>query len=495
MDLAIQLSIAQAPASFAVPVLPDAQYDLPFKATLRIASTRPFHLDLTVCASVLTAQEVAAAEFWVPPTPHDPRLAGSEITGRFQLINPEGMLQDGRVVYRAEQDYVFRSLRFAEPSHGKPVFLAFHVKLPGAGPFLFTVFLIPTVVYTPGNIEEPNAGAGLLWRDALPPRPAFPSRWTFPEFCAYVNHELQEVLDLSRGLSPLDLMVLAHRAGFFFAGPTTRGSAPSRGMAPKGPRVSGGPTTNEEIFGLQMYIRRTQALLKLLRLHYESVNPRLICGFSVGRAEAVNLLQGQPVGTFILRFSYEAGALAMSVVQPNGDIHHLKYTLAQLHAISLEETLALSNGAEFLLDTTTGMRYPRDMVLERGYVSDAFVQIIQQQRTAAQCNPAHMQSIDQALRTLNSSTSCTAPPLPAYKMNVDFQLPEEVAEEGDLLPDQGFGVRTDNNSSSSELVMRNKSTPSAEGSPLGVLNLQAPGGCNGSPATNKSWPGAHGAPR
>ena len=213
------------------------------------------------------------------------------------------------------------------------------------------------------------------------------------------------------------------------------------------PCVDGGPTTEEEVENLQLYVRRTQALLKLMREYYERVDPQIICGFSIGRREAVSLLEPHPPGTFLLRFSYEAGALAVSHVDVTGQVTHLKLTMGQLQRVSLEELLSLRGNLEYLLDPNTGSRHPREMILDRGYVDEPRIeQIVRAQQYHHQGNQYRHHSTGQTgtsplnnaagggtVKACASDGASTNPSSGSAHADVQHQ-----ASEGEPLPDQGL---------------------------------------------------------
>ncbi len=389
LDLGVELSIAQAPASFALPLAPHTPFNLPFRVALRMAATSPATLNISVHASVLSVDELVNITYWMPLSTTDPRLMGAHVNAEITLVDCGKTLNDGRRVYTNTHDFVFLGLQFTQTTNNEPVFLAFHADFPAPSPHLFTVFLLPTVVCNPGNATDQALAAQLLWKGALPPRPNQRPRWSFTDFCTHVNHELQVSIGLHRRLDPMDHLALAHRAGFYLknrstsppdgnantTAPATTAAAATSGDNESsaiwnGPCVDGGPTTEEEVECLQTYVRRTQALLKLMREYYERAEPQIICGFSIGRREAVSLLDTQPPGTFLLRFSYEAGSLAVSHVANSGQIYHLKLTIQDLQSVSLEELLSLRGNLEYLLDPNSGLRYPRELVLDRGYVNE-----------------------------------------------------------------------------------------------------------------------------
>lgn len=386
LDLGAELSIAQAPASFALPLTPYAPFNLPFRVTLRLAATMEAKLDVSVRASVLSVDDLANIGYWMPLTTTDPRLVGAQVHAKLNIVDSGKRLHDGRPVYTNTHDFLFLGLQFTQTTNKEPIFIAFHADLPAPSPHLFTVFLLPTVVCNPGNATEHSNAAQLLWKGALPPPPRQRPRWTFHDFCTHVSNELQVSIGLNRSLDPMDHLSLAHRAGFYLKSRPISADDGTNGIGDNhpvsstggsvdsgmwdGPCVDGGPTTEEEVESLQIYIRRTQALLKLMREYYERMDPQILCGFNIGRREAVSLLDGHPPGTFVIRFSYEAGSIAISHVTHTGEVFHLKLTITQLQSVSLEELLSLRGNLEYLLDPTTGLRYPREMVLDRGYVNE-----------------------------------------------------------------------------------------------------------------------------
>jgi len=394
-DLGVELSIAQAPASVALPLTPHAPFNLPFRVTLRLAATMAAKLNVSMRASVLSVDDVANIKYWMPLPTADPRLVGAQVHAELNLADCGKRLNDGRPVYTNTHDFLFLGLQFSQTTNNEPIFIVFHADLPTPSPHLFSVFLLPTVVCNPGNATEHSDAAQLLWKGALPPPPTQRPRWTFQDFCTHVTNELQVFIGLNRSLDPIDHLSLAHRAGFYLKSGSTsvdngiNGNSPEstttggsfNGQLGDGPCVVGGPTTEEEVESLQKYIRKTQALLKLMRVYYERVDPQILCGFNIGRREANSLLDGHPPGTFLIRFSYEAGAIAVSHVIHTGEIFHLKLTITQLQSVSLEELLSLRGNLEYLLDPNTGLRFPREMVLDRGYVNEPRIeQLIREQQ-------------------------------------------------------------------------------------------------------------------
>jgi hypothetical protein len=274
----------------------------------------------------------------------------------------------------------------------------------------------------------------------------------------------------------MDHLALAQRAGFYLkhcsGSPHAAGNKSNNETTPggsatasenensatwDGPRVDGGPTTEEEIESLQVYIRQTQALLKLLREHYERTDPQILCGFSIGRREANSLLEGNPPGTFLIRFSYQPGFIAVSHVIHTGEVSHMIFDIKQLQNVSLEEWLSLRGNLDYLLDPNSGVRYPRETVLDRGYVN---IQDIEQIIRAQQYNHnyRHQHQQQQQNRFVNQLAGATTtgtqnnvggggkPGMSdgasrnpsAGSAHAQLDDAHHQASEGEQLPEQGF---------------------------------------------------------
>jgi SH2 domain len=460
LDLGVELSIAQAPASFALPLAPHHPFNLPFRTSLRFAATSAAILNVCVRASVLTAEDLLNIEYWMPLPTTDPRLMGAQVHAELTLADCGRSLEDGSRVYTCTHDFLFLGLQFTQTTNNEPIFLAFHADLPAPSPHIYTVFLLPTVVCNPGNAAEHAHAAQLLWKGTIPPPPVERPRWTFQDFCTHVTHQLQVAIELNRSLGPLDQLALAHRAGFYLKNRVgSDGNVDLNGSSMNtasvdnsgwdGPCVDGGPTTEEEVESLQVYIHKTQAFLKLMREYYERMDPQVLCGFSIGRREAVSLLEAQPPGTFLLRFSYEAGCLAVSHVVYTGQVFHSKITMQQLQRVSLEELLSLAGNLDYLLDPNTGLRYPREQVLDRGYITEPRIeQIVRAQKYnnhSNQYNNHPQQYIPHTIagegggyginlnKTALSDGASTNPSAGSALAEVHHQ-----ASEGEQLPEQGL---------------------------------------------------------
>jgi hypothetical protein len=120
----------------------------------------------------------------------------------------------------------------------------------------------------------------------------------------------------------------------------------------------------------------------VVRLHYERESPAVICGFAVGRNEAERALHRQPPGTFLLRFSSEGDALALSSAAPGGGVEHLRLGLEQLEAVALEEALlgSLAGRAQHLLDLASRTRHPAAVIMQRSYLHDESIAALARQR-------------------------------------------------------------------------------------------------------------------
>jgi len=464
-DLGVELSIAHAPASFALPLTPHAPFNMPFRVTLRLAATMAAKLNVSVRASILSVDDLANITYWMPLPTADPRIVGAQVHAQLNLVDCNKRLNDDRPVYTNTHDFLFLGLQFTQTTNKEPIFIAFHADLPAPSPHLFTVFLIPTVVCSPGDAIDHTDAAQLLWKGALPPPPARRPRWTFHDFCTHVTNELQLSIALNRSLDPIDHLSLAHRAGFYLKGgstsvgdgddhhgSTTGGSLVEQQMLDD-PCVVGGPTTEEEVESLQRYIRKTQAVLKLMREYYERVDPQIICGFSIGRREAISLLDGHPPGTFLIRFSYEAGSIAISHVIHTGEVFHLKLTMAQLQSVSLEELLSLRGNLEYLLDPSTSLRYPREMVLDRGYVNEPRIEQLMREQQYEDSQQYRYNQLVAAMAAGGQhhgfEAECEGGTVNETTKNPDASdeistgptaglAHHQASEEGEQLPEQGF---------------------------------------------------------
>ncbi|KAL4430887.1 hypothetical protein ABPG75_006143 [Micractinium tetrahymenae] len=130
---------------------------------------------------------------------------------------------------------------------------------------------------------------------APPPRAA---PLTLPAFLQDVQQQWEQQLGSSvRPLAPAELAVLARRAGFI------------GGLAPDQPPL---PPRAATTFDAWLSCRLEMLAAVAPALHYRPA--RLVAGFDVGRAEALEQLQGQPPGTFVLRLGSVADHLVLSLV-------------------------------------------------------------------------------------------------------------------------------------------------------------------------------------
>jgi len=94
---------------------------------------------------------------------------------------------------------------------------------------------------------------------------------------------------------------------------------------------------------------------------WDSQNPEIICGFSVDRRLAEELLQGHPPGTFVVRLCSEPGCIAMTVWRdsPVG-FKHVLIDRKDLRERSLFNSILMEETATHLLDVSTGNVFPKE---------------------------------------------------------------------------------------------------------------------------------------
>lgn len=127
------------------------------------------------------------------------------------------------------------------------------------------------------------------------PRPA---PLALPAFLQHVQQQWEQHLGSSmRPLVPAELAALARRAGFCM------GLTP--GQPPLSPQAAAA-------FDSWLACRLEVLLAVAPALQYRPA--RLVAGFDVGRTEALEWLQGQPPGTFVLRLGSVADHLVLSLV-------------------------------------------------------------------------------------------------------------------------------------------------------------------------------------
>ena len=242
--MAVDLSITQAPAAVTLPQQPFTQFHLPFEVSVHFASNTGAAINACVKAFLLTPDQLACADTWLPQChrhhdPTDQHLLNSVATGELVLQETDIPSVTSRgSIYTALHKFEFPKLAFTQPTQGWPGFLTFYLDLPagqGSHTCAYTILSIPIVVCRPNDNTDHHSAVDLLWKASLPPRPPktpmVAPLCSFTQFCTYVVEKLQNEIQIARRLTPVDLMVLAHRAGFFFSSSSSRLSTSSTAVA------------------------------------------------------------------------------------------------------------------------------------------------------------------------------------------------------------------------------------------------------------------------
>lgn len=146
-----------------------------------------------------------------------------------------------------------------------------------------------------GSHIHPSPWLPLQMMAAAPPRSA---PLPLPAFLQGVQQQWEEYLGSSmRPLEPAELAALAQRAGY------------SRALAPDQPPL---PPRAAVAFDTWLSCRLEVLAAVAPALRYRPA--RLVAGFDVGRTEALEMLQGQPPGTAVLRLGSVADHLVLSLV-------------------------------------------------------------------------------------------------------------------------------------------------------------------------------------
>lgn len=350
--------MVEAPSIIGLPLVGQRPLQVPFTAVLKMVGSQPLIYHINVQAFLVGEETLSRGlQGWKPPEINE-NLNNRNATvfggciATSVYLRPEGTEDedeehrnvDPSGVYVGKAEVAFDSfhidLKHVDQNRHLLRWLIVYVNIPGTEVELFTHFKMPMFIVQDAECNAYREAIQLLWQGrSLPPRSQY-VRLDQSNLTRLVDYELRTSLGIKRELEEFDLFFLLQKSGYMFADGVSMdadmdvdNTAANNGIDQ---RLQGGPETDEVVSGFGEYIRKTKALMRLIKDNYEQKSPKHICGVNVGRQEAETLLIGQTPGTFLVRFGSEGGSLVVSTLRKSGLVDHTKLTLSDLQRVTLE---------------------------------------------------------------------------------------------------------------------------------------------------------------
>jgi hypothetical protein len=363
VGIVAEFSMVEAPSIIGLPLVGQRPLQVPFTAVLKISGTQPLTCHVDVQAFLVGEETLSRGlQWWKPPEinenldNHNGTVFGSCIATSV-CLQPEGEDEedrnvDGGGIYVGKAEVAFDSFHIdfhnrADQNKHLLRWLIMYVNIPGTALELFTQLKMPLSIIQDAGCDAYREAIQLLWQGRpLPKRPQY-VRHDLRTLTNFVDNELRTSLGIKRELEVIDVLLILQKIGYMLVDRVSmeadmeadmdadmadnNNNAANNGI---GEKLMGGPETDEVVRGFDEYIRKTKALMRIIKDNYEQRSPKHICGINVGRQEAEAMLKDQTPGTFLVRFGSEGGTLVVSTLKKNGFVDHTKLTLSDLQKVA-----------------------------------------------------------------------------------------------------------------------------------------------------------------